>query len=52
VLNQPSGTITERIAKLKDDPKLWVNPEIFRGLPAAREAEFEEKLAKLRSGKE
>ncbi len=52
VLNQPSGTITERIAKLKADNKLWVNPEIFRGLSAAREAEFEENLAKLKSGKE
>ena len=48
-LNQPSGTITERLAKAKADPKLFVNREIFNQFSAAREAEFEEKLAKLRA---
>lgn len=49
VLNQPSGTIEERLARLRADPKLFVNPEIFRALSAAREAEVEEKLAKLKN---
>jgi glyoxylase-like metal-dependent hydrolase (beta-lactamase superfamily II) len=48
-LNQPSGTITERMAKLKTDNKLFVNREIFPALSAAREVEFEEKLAKLKA---
>ena len=47
-LNQPSGTISERVARLKADHKLFVNPNIFRAFSAAREAEFEEKLAKLK----
>ena len=49
VLNQPSGTILERIARLKADSKLAVDRNIFRGFAAAREAEFEEKLAKLKA---
>ncbi len=49
VLNQPSGTITERIAKLKTDNKLFVNREIFNQFSAAREVEFEEKLSTLRA---
>ena len=48
-LNQPSGTIIERLAKAKADPKLFVNRGIFNQFSAAREAEFEEKLAKLRA---
>jgi hypothetical protein len=48
-LNQPSGTITERVAKLKADHMLFFDPSIFRAFSAAREAEFEEKLAKLKS---
>ena len=48
-LNQPSGTITERMAKLKTDNKLFVNRDIFPALSAAREVEFEEKLQKLKS---
>jgi hypothetical protein len=48
-LNQPSGTIAERVAKLKVDHMLFVDPNIFRAFSAAREAEFEEKLAKLKS---
>ena len=48
-LNQPSGTITERMAKAKAEPKLFVNREIFNQFSAAREVEFEEKLAKLRA---
>ena len=49
ILNQPSGTIAERIAKLKANPMLNVDPNIFRAFSASREAEFEEKLAKLKS---
>ncbi len=48
-LSQPSGTIFERMAKLKTDNKLWVNREIFNEFSAAREVEFEEKLAKLKA---
>jgi hypothetical protein len=44
-LNQPSGTITERMAKLRTDNKLFVNREIFNQFSAAREVEFEEKMA-------
>jgi metallo-beta-lactamase class B len=47
-LSQPSGTITERMAKLKTDNKLFVNREIFNQFSAAREVEFEEKIAKLK----
>jgi len=48
-LNQPSGTIQERMAKLKTNNKLFVNREIFNELSAAREVEFEEKIAKLKA---
>jgi len=48
-LSQPSGTVTERMAVAKANPKLFVNREIFNQLMAAREVEFEEKLAKLRA---
>jgi glyoxylase-like metal-dependent hydrolase (beta-lactamase superfamily II) len=48
-LNQPSGTIQERMAKLKTDNKLFVNRDIFRDWSAAREVEFEEKLLKLKA---
>ena len=47
VLNQPSGTRSERVAKLKTDPKLFINREIFNEFSAAREVEFEEKLPQL-----
>lgn len=50
-LNQPSGTITERMAKLKTDNKLFVNREIFNRFSAAREVEFEEKIAQLKAAK-
>ena len=46
-LNQPSGTLTERMARLKTDNRLFINPGIFRQLSAAREAEFEAKLPTL-----
>jgi metallo-beta-lactamase class B len=49
VLSQTSGTLEERIAKLKTDPKLWMNREIFNGFSAAREVDFEEKLAKTKN---
>jgi metallo-beta-lactamase class B len=48
-LNQPSGTITERMAMAKANPKLFVNREIFNQFSAAREVEFEEKMAKLKA---
>lgn len=48
-LDQPSGTITERMAKLKADGKLFVNREIFNQFSAAREVEFEDKIAKLKT---
>ena len=51
VLVQPSGTITERMAKLKADRKLFVNREIFNQFSAAREAEFEEKMARIKSAR-
>ena len=41
--------MAERMAKLKTDNKLFVNREIFRALSAAREVEFEEKLAKIKA---
>jgi metallo-beta-lactamase class B len=48
-LNQPSGTIQERMARLKNNHTLFVNPGIFKSLSAAREVEFEEKLAKAKT---
>lgn len=48
-LNQSSGTILERMAKLKQDHMLFANPEIYKAWSAAREVEFEEKLAKLKA---
>ena len=50
-LSQPSGTITERMAKVKTDNKLFVNREIFNQFSAAREVEFEEKIAQLKAAK-
>ncbi len=48
-LSQPSGTIKERMAKLKTDNKLFVNREIFNQFSAAREVEFEEKIGHLKA---
>lgn len=48
-LNQPSGTILERMAKLKTNHMLFANRDIFRDWSAWREVEFEEKLAKLKA---
>jgi metallo-beta-lactamase class B len=48
-LNQPSGTILERMAKLKENHMLFVNPDIYKSWMAAREVEFEEKIAKLKA---
>jgi hypothetical protein len=50
-LNQPSGTILERMAKLKADHLLFVNRDIFRDWSAWREVEFEEKLARLKASR-
>jgi hypothetical protein len=47
-LSQPSGTIMERMSRLKTDNKLFINRDIFRQLSAAREVEFETKLPTLR----
>ncbi len=49
IVNQPSGTMAERIAKLKADSKLNIDRDIFRGYAAAREVEFQEKLAKMKA---
>jgi len=49
IVSQPSGMITERIAKLKTDSKLNIDRDIFRGYAAAREVEFQEKLAKAKA---
>lgn len=44
ILNQPSGTWAERMAKLKTNTQFWVNRDIFTGLTAAREVDFEKKI--------
>ena len=49
ILNQPSGTMQERMARLKENHMLFVNPDIFKSWSAAREVEFEEKLAALKA---
>jgi hypothetical protein len=49
ILSQASGTMAERMEKLKTDNKLFVNREIFNEFSAAREVEFEEKIAKMKS---
>ena len=46
-LNQPSGTLTERMSRLKTNNRLFVAPDIFRQLSAAREVEFEAKRPTL-----
>jgi metallo-beta-lactamase class B len=47
---QPGNlTIDERTEKLKADPRLFVNRDVFTQWSAAREVEFEEKLAKLKA---
>jgi metallo-beta-lactamase class B len=50
ILNQPPNlTVPERIARFKADPKVWVDREIFTGLAASREVEFERKLEKVKA---
>jgi metallo-beta-lactamase class B len=49
ILSQSSGTMAERMAKLKTENKLFVNREIFNQFSAAREVEFEEKIATLKA---
>jgi len=48
-LSQPSGTITERMERLKTNNRLFINRGIFRQLSAAREVEFEAKLPTLKT---
>lgn len=48
-LSQPSGTITERMDRLKTNNRLFINRDIFRQLSAAREVEFEAKLPTLKA---
>jgi metallo-beta-lactamase class B len=48
-LSQPSGTIAERMARLKTNNRLFINRDIFRQLSAAREVEFEAKLPTLKA---
>ena len=50
ILNQ-KGMYQERLAKLSENPKLWINRDIFKQLSAAREVEYTEKLAKVKAGK-
>jgi len=47
VLSQPSGTMDERRARARANPRLFINRDIFRQLSAAREVEFEAKLSTL-----
>jgi hypothetical protein len=47
-LNQPSGTFAERVARVRANPKLMINRDIFRQWSAAREVEFEMKLPTLK----
>jgi glyoxylase-like metal-dependent hydrolase (beta-lactamase superfamily II) len=49
ILNQPSGTMAERMAKLKTGNKYFVNREVFKALSAAREVEIEQKFAALKA---
>jgi len=49
ILGQKSGTYQERLAKLHENPKLFVTRDVFRQLSAAREVEFAEKLAKMKA---
>ncbi len=49
MLNQPSGTFAERLAKLKADSKLNIDRNIFRAYAAAREVEFQQKLANVKA---
>jgi len=49
MLNQPSGTWAERIARLKTNNQLWVNRDILTGLTAAREVDFENKIRTLKT---
>jgi len=50
MLNHASGlTAAERVARFKADRKVWVNRDIFTGLAASREVEFEQKLQKLKA---
>ena len=50
ILNHPPNlTVPERVARYKADNKVWVNRDIFRGLAASREVEFEQKLQKLKA---
>jgi glyoxylase-like metal-dependent hydrolase (beta-lactamase superfamily II) len=48
-LNQPSGTLAERLAKARSNPKLFINREIFNEFSAAREVEFQEKMGTLKT---
>ena len=49
ILNQPSGTLQERMAKLQTDHRLFANREIFRDWSAWREIEFARTLAALKA---
>jgi metallo-beta-lactamase class B len=50
MLNHPAAlTAAQRVERLKADKKVWVNRDIFTGLAASREVEFEQKLQKLKA---
>lgn len=53
VLNQSSGTMGERLARLKAEPgnvDLWVNRDLFPALAAAREAWYRQHRARHEAG--
>ena len=47
LINQPSGTWKERMDKLRANPKLFIDPNVFRQIQAAREVDFAERMAKV-----
>lgn len=49
MVNQPSGTWEERFATLRANTKLFINPDIFTAVAAAREVEFQEIMAKVKA---
>lgn len=49
ILNQASGTMQERMDRLRTDPKLFVDRDIFRDWSAWRELEFAAKLTELKA---
>ena len=42
-------TVPDRIARIKSDSKVWIDRQIFTGLAASREVEFDRKIDKLKT---